>query len=67
MRTKDSILRQQVFILQQKLLIHRPVTYANRRATCVFFIETHHHTFFVFTAFQFFDRTGSQNRGAFLN
>jgi hypothetical protein len=37
-----------------------PVTYANRRATWVFFIETHHHTFFVLSTFEFFDRTRLQ-------
>ena len=38
-----------------------PVTYANRRATWVFFIETHHHTFFVFSTFEFFDQTRSKD------
>jgi len=37
MGSKDSILRKQVFILQQQLLIDHPVTYANRRATWFFF------------------------------
>jgi hypothetical protein len=31
---------------------------ADRRATWFFFIERHHHTFFVFSTFEFFDRTG---------
>ena len=26
-----------------------PLTYANRRANCVFFIETHHHILFIFS------------------
>src|SRR4051812_12213292 len=43
MRAKDPVLRNQVFILRQKLLVHHPVTYANSRPTCVFFIETYHH------------------------
>jgi hypothetical protein len=33
----------------------KPVTYANNRATCVFFIETHHHKRLCLSALEYFD------------
>jgi len=38
------IVDQPVLILQQKLLIHIPVAYANTRATWLFFMQTRYHT-----------------------
>lgn len=38
------------------------MTYANRRATWFFFIETHHRIFFVFSTFEFPDERGSSFR-----
>jgi hypothetical protein len=40
MGSKDSVLRQQMVVLQQKLLIHHPGHIRYRRTTCVILMET---------------------------
>src|SRR3954447_1749377 len=50
MRAKDPVLCNEVFILQSRSCWFTvPVTYANSCASCVFFIETHHHISLMFS------------------
>jgi len=39
MPSQDAVLRHQVLILQQQLLIYSPVTYARSRAQLSFFMQ----------------------------
>jgi hypothetical protein len=66
MRAQNPILRNQVFIPQQNLLIYESGNVCQQPATCVLSMEMHHRTLPVFCTFEYFGPTPYRVNGILL-